>query len=143
VQAVTVTLTNTVPTAADAQYDITPNTTIYSRVNGQDADGDPLTYELQQQPTQGKFTLDASTGLFQYAPTSGGTGSDTVTVTVGDGVSRSQAVSLVFKYPDAGSGSSGGGGGGGGGGSLDWLTLLTLIAGCVYVGGSRVSRRMI
>jgi len=132
-QTVTVSLTNTPPTAAGTRFDITPNTTIYSQVNGQDADGDPLTYATVQQPTQGKFTLDSSTGLFQYAPASGGSGTDTVTVTVNDGVSQSQAVSLEFRYSASNSG------GGGGGGRLEWLTLLTLVAALGYV--SRARRR--
>jgi hypothetical protein len=127
----TVSLTNTPPTAAGARYDITPNTTIYSQVNGQDADGDPVTYATVQQPTQGKFTLDSSNGLFQYAPASGGSGTDTVTVN--DGVSQSQPVSLEFRYPASNSG------GGGGGGRLEWLTLLTLLAALGYV--SRARRR--
>ena len=139
VQTVTVTLTNTAPMAPGAQYDITPNTTIYSQVKGQDADGDPLTYEVQQQPKQGKFTLDASTGLFQYAPASAGTGSDTVTVVVNDGVSQSPAVSLVFQYPA----SSSGGGGSGGGGSLEWLTLMTLLMGVSYVSCLRTKQSTI
>src|SRR6185295_7415764 len=114
------------PTLSGNQFDITPSTAIYSRLNGQDADGDPLTYEVVQQAKQGTFTLETSTGLFQYTPVSGGSGTDTVTVAVNDGVSSSQNVSLEFRYPSSSPG--GGGGGGGGGGSFDWLALLMLLS---------------
>ena len=128
VQSVQVTLTNTTPTLSGNQFDITPSTAIYSRLNGQDADGDPLTYQVVQQAKQGTFTLEASTGLFQYTPVSGGSGTDTVTVAVNDGVSSSQNVSLEFRYPSSNPGAGGGGGGGGGGGSFDWLALLMLLS---------------
>jgi hypothetical protein len=122
VQAVQVTLTNATPTLSGSQFDITPSTAIYSRLSGQDADGDPLTYEVVQQAKQGTFSLEASTGLFQYTPVSGGSGTDTVTVAVSDGVSRSQNVSVEFRYP------SNNQAGGGGGGSFDGLGLLMLLS---------------
>jgi hypothetical protein len=125
VQAVQVTLTNATPTLSGSQFDITPSTAIYSRLSGQDADGDPLTYEVVQQAKQGTFSLEASTGLFQYTPASGGSGTDTVTVAVSDGVSRSQNVSVEFRYPS--NNQAAGGGGGGGGGSFDWLASLMLL----------------
>jgi hypothetical protein len=124
VQAVQVTLTNATPTLSGSQFDITPSTAIYSRLSGQDADGDPLTYEVVQQAKQGTFSLEASTGLFQYTPVSGGSGTDTVTVAVSDGVSRSQNVSVEFRYPSNNQAA----GGGGGGGRFDWLGLLMLLS---------------
>lgn len=119
-QTVPVTLTNTVPVAQASTFAITAGTTLSARVTAQDADSDPLTYEVVQQATKGTFTMESGTGLFQYVPANGGSGTDVVTVAVSDGVSRSQNVNIELRYPDGGSG------GGGGGGRLDWVTLALL-----------------
>jgi hypothetical protein len=126
VQDVQITLTNTVPTAANPTYSVDLGNTTSGRVNGTDADNDPLTYVLLTQPTRGTMTLDTATGLFDYAPAAG-TGDVTAQVAVRDGVSESAPVTVTFKYP-----SSTGGGGKGGGGSFDLLILMLLVSGLMY-----------
>jgi hypothetical protein len=121
-QTVQIALTNTAPVVTAASYDVTSNT-VQARVNAQDANSDPMTYEIVQQATKGTFTLDAASGQFQYVPSVSGTGTDTVTVLANDGVSRSPAVALEFRYVPANSGRRGGGG------SLEWLTVMLLLAG--------------
>jgi hypothetical protein len=126
-QSVQVTLTNTAPVAQASTYAITAGTTLSARVTAQDADSDPLTYEVVQQATKGTFTMESGTGLFQYVPANGGSGTDVVTVAVSDGVTRSQSATLEFRYPGGGDG-----GGKGGGGRLDWLTLVLLGAALAF-----------
>jgi hypothetical protein len=123
-QNVQVTLTNTTPTAQNGSWAITAGMTVSARVSAEDADSDPVTYEVVQQPTKGTFTIEKGTGLFQYVPASSGTGTDTVTVAISDGVSRSQSATLEFRYPAA----TDNGSGSGGGGALDWLTLILLVS---------------
>ena len=133
-KSVQVTLTNTTPAAQSATYAITAGTTLSARVTAQDADSDPLTSEVVQQPMKGTFTIESGTGLFQYVPANGGSGTDVVTVAVNDGVARSQSANLEFRYPGGGEG----GGGKGGGGRLDWLVLVLLGAALAF---QRATRR--
>lgn len=120
---VQVTLTNSAPVADSAQYDVTPGTTIHGRFAATDADGDPLLYSVTQQPGLGTLTYEAATGLFEYVPHAGVTGTDSVTYSISDGVTQSQAT-LSFRYP----GTQGGGNGSGGGGGVDFTTLLILFS---------------
>lgn len=57
-----------------------------------DADGDPLTYALGQQPAHGTVSItNASTGNFTYTPDTGYSGSDSFTFTASDGFDTSGA----------------------------------------------------
>jgi hypothetical protein len=115
-----VTLTNTTPTASGQQFDVSGSATVHARFNAQDPNQDPLTYSIVQQPTQGTLTVEAGTGLFQYVPRSGASGTDTVTFAASDGIAQAQAT-VQFRHP-----ASSGGGGGGGGGNFGALMLLLL-----------------
>jgi YVTN family beta-propeller protein len=60
---------STAPTANPTMG--TPNQTtgaIAGTVNGADADGNPLSYNVTTQPTGGTLTLNSSTGAFTYTP---------------------------------------------------------------------------
>jgi hypothetical protein len=124
-QTVQFNLTNSVPTAANPTYTVVVGSTTSGRVNGTDANSDPLTYVLLSPPSRGTLTLDTATGLFDYVPATG-TGSVTAQIAVRDGVSESAPVTVTFNYPAANS--SSGGGGKGGGGSLDWVVIALLAA---------------
>ena len=128
-QNVQLNLTNTVPTAANPTYSAVLGTTTSGRVNGTDANSDPLTYVLLTHPARGTMSLDTATGLFDYVPAAG-TGNVTAQVAVRDGVSESTPVTVTFNYPS--SGSSSGGGSGGGGGSFDLLILMLLVSGLMF-----------
>lgn len=123
-QVVQILLANAAPAAADRDYNISPGTEVTSRFTATDADGDPLTYAVVNEPTQGKLTYEAETGLFEYIPVAGGSGTDSATFEVGDGVATAQAT-VRFRYPAA-QPQSGGGGSGGGGGATGGLLLLVL-----------------
>jgi hypothetical protein len=124
-QTVQFNLTNSVPTAVNPTYSVVVGSTTSGRVNGTDANSDPLTYALLTAPSRGTLTLDTATGLFDYVPATG-TGSVTAQIAVRDGVSESAPVTVTFNYPAANS--SSGGGGKGGGGSLDWMVVALLAA---------------
>lgn len=130
-QTLQITLTNTVPTATATSQDLSPGATINGRFTAHDADGDPLTYSVTQQPTRGTLTFDANAGTFQYVGNGSASQIDSVTFVVSDGVSQAQST-VQFHYAAASnSGGSGGGGGGGGGGAFGALmpALLALLAG--------------
>lgn len=133
------TLTNTTPTATNAQFNVSAGATISGTLSGADADGDAIRYSIVQQPSVGTLTLDTTTGAFQYASSASGAGAVTVTFAVTDGASTSQGT-LQFQYQAVTSPppTNGGGGKSGGGGSSDAL-LLALLASLGAI--ARVRRR--
>jgi VCBS repeat-containing protein len=63
--------------------------------NDSDPDGNPLTAQLQANPTKGTLTLN-SNGSFTYTPNTGATGSDTFTYTASDGVAVSAPATVTI-----------------------------------------------
>jgi hypothetical protein len=64
---------------------------IMDKVTAQDADNDPLTFELGAQPANGSVTLSAD-GSFTYTPAAEFTGSDSFPVSVSDGERTAQGL---------------------------------------------------
>jgi hypothetical protein len=124
---VAVTLTNTAPVASGGDYPISPGTSVISQFPAEDADADPLTYSLVSGPVQGQLTFEADTGLFEYEPAAGATGTVSVTYSVSDGIADSEAT-VRFLYPAPPPPPSSGGGGGGSAGLL--LPLLLAAMAC-------------
>jgi YVTN family beta-propeller protein/VCBS repeat-containing protein len=86
---------NTTPTAAPTQ--LTPDAatgTVIGAINGADVESNPLSYTLSIRPAKGSVTVNATTGVYRYTPTSAarlaagvtpGADYDNFTVTVGNG----------------------------------------------------------
>lgn len=99
---VTITVSNTAPTAVNDSYNATQNTALNIAApgvlaNDSDANGDPLSATVQTLPTKGTVSL-ASNGGFLYTPSSGYTGSDSFSyaVTDGQGGSASTLVTITI-----------------------------------------------
>jgi len=97
---VTITVANRAPTAADDAYLATtyqPLPIFAPGVleNDGDADGDPLTAVLVDNPTRGTVTLNAD-GSFVYTPTVGFTGAITFTYRTSDGLATSNVATVTI-----------------------------------------------
>ncbi|MUL78765.1 Ig-like domain-containing protein [Mycolicibacterium sp. CBMA 226] len=111
------TFNNQTPTAHPSQSAESAAGVITGNVNGFDAEGDPLTYKVTQQPSHGTVTVDA-TGAYTYTPTidealAGGQDSFTVTITEANASSHIHglagllgAIGAFFGVPGASDGSS-------------------------------------
>ena len=95
--AVGVTSVNNAPTAA-ANVSLTTDedTVVAGTVVATDLDGDTLAYALQNAPSHGTLTLDASTGQYVYTPGANFNGSDSFRVAIADpsGASVVQTVTV-------------------------------------------------
>ncbi len=90
---------NTAPTAADIALSGDQGETITILLQGDDADGDPLSYSVEQPPAVG--TLSALTGTtLSYTAPDGWQGVDRFTYVVSDGQDRSDpaTVTLTVRY---------------------------------------------
>ena len=71
---------------------------------GNDGDGDPLTFEVIDQPSKGELSdIDQTTGMVTYTPNDGKTGKDSFAFTVSDnkgGVSDTAKVSIILPSKD-------------------------------------------
>lgn len=83
---------NTPPAAGTMWLVSQPGTTLSGTLNGYDADGDPLTFEIVDLPADGALVLaDVHAGQFTYTPAAGGDGSDSFSYRVHDGQQQSDA----------------------------------------------------
>ncbi|MEE8603270.1 Ig-like domain-containing protein, partial [Euzebya tangerina] len=84
---VTVVVPNAPPEAGDDTATTDENTpvTIDVAANDSDPNGDPLTFGLGTQPSNGTVTIDTATGTVVYTPFDGFDGTDTFTYVVDDG----------------------------------------------------------
>lgn len=88
---------NRAPEAAAQSVTVDQNGSLAIRLNGTDADGDPLTYQLLTQPTRG--ALSGSAPNLTYRPNVNYVGSDSFTFRVNDGQvnSDSAAISITVR----------------------------------------------
>ncbi|MEE6131985.1 tandem-95 repeat protein [Priestia sp. GS2] len=86
VSTVTITVLpiNDPPVTGDLSFTINEDTTLSNRVTATDPDGDPLTFSLQNAPTNGTALVNAD-GTFTYTPNLNFNGTDVFTVLVSDG----------------------------------------------------------
>lgn len=103
-------------------------------VHADDADTDPLTYELLSMPTKGTIQFDASTGNYRYTANGNATGQDIFTLRAFDQVDHSETATVVVTIeqptrppPPPPPPPQSGGGGGGGGGSLGWDCIIAML----------------
>jgi large repetitive protein len=101
---ITVTPVNDAPVAADNAYSVLKNNPLFViapgvLTNDFDVDGDPLTAELDQGPTNGTLTLNAD-GSFTYHPGDGFAGSDFFTYQARDGSELSNMATVTITVID-------------------------------------------
>lgn len=121
---------NSAPEASDATLTTDENKAASGTLTATDADGDPLTFSIVNDPKHGSVSLDdASTGTYTYSPDDGYSGGDSFTFKANDGQADSNVATISITVKGSGSGGSGGGGssGGGGGSSPLGLGLLGMI----------------
>ncbi|WP_369361872.1 tandem-95 repeat protein, partial [Priestia megaterium] len=81
---VTVTPVNDAPTVPNYTFSTQEDSPVVGAVVGTDVDGNPLSYQLQNRPTNGVAVVNAN-GTFSYQPNLNFNGSDQFTVLVSDG----------------------------------------------------------
>ncbi|WP_461672420.1 tandem-95 repeat protein, partial [Priestia megaterium] len=81
---VTVTPVNDAPTVPNYTFSTQEDSPVVGAIVGTDVDGNPLSYQLQNRPTNGIAVVNAN-GTFSYQPNLNFNGSDQFTVLVSDG----------------------------------------------------------
>ncbi len=71
--------------ASTTSYSMAQDGTLDGRVTANDADGDPLTFSVSGTASNGTASIDPTTGIWQYTPDSGYTGSDSFSYQITDG----------------------------------------------------------
>ncbi len=95
---VTVVEGNAPPTANDHTVTTDEDTAVTIDLDGNDSDGDPLTFALESDPSNGSLgTLDTSTGEVTYTPDADFNGQDTFTFTVTDGEASSAPATVTIE----------------------------------------------
>ncbi|MGB0467505.1 MAG: tandem-95 repeat protein [Pontibacterium sp.] len=98
----TVTGVNDAPEAADLSATVRPDAegllVVSGQLEGQDMDGDDLTYEIVTDVSAGTLTLDAATGAYSYSydPATGDFSDASFTYRVSDGVEFSEAAQVTL-----------------------------------------------
>jgi hypothetical protein len=101
-QTVTLTLTNTAPTATTTTLSAHWRGAQTLQLAGADANGDPLTYVLGTAPTRGTLALlNAANGDVRFEPSGAFIGSDTLTFRVSDGVDTSAPQTVQLNLTNA------------------------------------------
>ena len=95
--SITITAVNDAPVAGNDTITVLLNTStrIDVRANDSDVDGNPLTTSVVTGPAHGTVTVNAD-GSLQYNPTTGYTGSDTITYRVNDGTVNSNTATVTI-----------------------------------------------
>ena len=102
---VTIDVTNEVPTASEASYNVDHGGTLTVTdfglaTNAFDADGDPRTFEVVTNPASGTLSLN-SDGTFTYTPNAGFAGEDTFSYRVTDGIAHSEAAAVTVNVTNS------------------------------------------
>jgi VCBS repeat-containing protein len=94
--SITVTAVNDTPTAIGQSVSTDEDSSIDFdlTLNGADPEGDPLTFAIATQPSNGTASLNGST--FTYTPDSDFSGSDSFTFTVNDGTTTSTPATVTI-----------------------------------------------
>ncbi|WP_443943537.1 Calx-beta domain-containing protein [Pedobacter sp. AW1-32] len=91
--SVSVTQGNRAPVVTAPAISTNVNTPVNGTITATDADGDPLTFTVTTQPTNGKVVLNAD-GTYTYTPANGYIGTDSFVVTVSDGKGGTTPVTI-------------------------------------------------
>jgi len=121
------------PAAADGSVNTDQDQPVSGLLAASDADGDVLTFSVQNQPVHGSVILtDPMTGAFTYTPDSGYSGNDSFGFTASDGslASNTATETITVTASSTGGGNSGNTGSGGGGdfGGFELILLALLVA---------------
>ena len=93
--AITVNPINDAPVALDINESTPEDNPLSSNLQGNDIDGDALTYAIATQPANGMLVLDdPSTGAYTYTPAPNYNGMDSFTFTVSDGTLDSNTATV-------------------------------------------------
>ncbi|MCG6156582.1 tandem-95 repeat protein [Rubinisphaera margarita] len=86
---------NDAPIAFDSQNDVSEDGNVTGSVQGQDVDGDAITFSLVQQPAHGTLQFTAS-GNYSYTPNANYFGSDSFTFLASDGTESSTPATVAL-----------------------------------------------
>lgn len=94
---------NTSPVATPGQITVAPGATANGNLIANDANGDPLTYRVSRQPSQGTLSVNAGTGAFTYTANAAAQGSDSFDFIANDGQldSNIATISITFAASNA------------------------------------------
>jgi hypothetical protein len=103
---------NNAPVAGDDSYSVNRDTSLNVPApgvlgNDSDADGDPITAELNETVSNGSLTLN-SNGSFDYTPNTGFTGGDSFTYVANDGTVASNMATVSITVNAVGGGTDAG-----------------------------------
>jgi len=88
---------NSPPKAQDQSKDTNKNTAVDITLEAIDADGDPLTYSIVDDPIHGTLSgFDAATGNVTYTPDPGYAGKDSFTFKANDGIADSDIATVTI-----------------------------------------------
>ncbi len=96
--SITVTAVNDLPTAQNAAFSVSEDSTAGGQLQALDADNDSLTYSVVAGPTRGSVDVNSATGVYTYTPYANASGSDSFTFRVSDGqvTSNTATVSITI-----------------------------------------------
>ncbi|HEX5793348.1 MAG TPA: Ig-like domain-containing protein, partial [Rheinheimera sp.] len=119
-QSVSIRLTNTAPVCQAGSYSTSYLTPVNGALQGNDADGDVISYEISSQPATGSLTLNSSNGLFVYTPSGSNDHSVSFSFVVKDKFASSNAQSVTINIKGETQKASSGG-------SLGMFSFLSLL----------------
>ena len=97
---VTIMPVNDVPTATADPITTPEGEAVSGKITANDVDGDPLTFEVTEQPSKGTVTINPNTGEYTYSPNPLVYGEDKFTVEVDDGHGGKVSVNVVVNIVD-------------------------------------------
>lgn len=95
-KVITVNHTNTTPQASPVEFEVNQSGMINVTLLAQDADSDPLIYELVSQPNKGVVEINRNTGLISYTPENDATYEVNFQYRVFDGMSYSEPSNVTL-----------------------------------------------
>ena len=90
---------NTAPVVVNTSLTTSFETPISGTVTGSDADGDPLSFSLEEGPTNGKIVFNPD-GTFTYTPNDGFNGSDSFSFIANDGTDDSNVGTFTINVSE-------------------------------------------
>ncbi|MGH8427409.1 MAG: Calx-beta domain-containing protein [Gammaproteobacteria bacterium] len=88
--------TDLVPYAVNAYFVTSPDMTVSGQLYASNLNNDPMTYSVQDDPTDGTVDVDKDTGVITYTPNSNFTGTDTFTYIATDSAGDSAPAGVTI-----------------------------------------------